>query len=64
MRRADRPRIYYGAPPSVASECADEEVYVIGGRIGRPGRDVPVPRRRIGDHRGRAPSLEASMSIT
>ena len=25
------------------------------GEFGRPGRDVPVPRRRIGDHRGARP---------
>ena len=57
--------VYYGASVSVSSECAGEDVYVDRRReLGRSGRDVPVPRGQIGDHRWCArPSLEASMSL-
>src|SRR6185312_4378948 len=43
--------VYYGATPSVATECDDDEVYVIGGgKLGRPGRDASVPDQQDGDH--------------
>jgi thioredoxin reductase (NADPH) len=55
--------IYYGAATSIASECKDEEVYVIGGansagqaamHLSREANSVTILVR--------APSLEASMS--
>jgi thioredoxin reductase (NADPH) len=55
--------VYYGAGVSVASECADEEVYVVGGAnsagqaamyLSRKAKSVTIVVR--------APSLEASMS--
>src|SRR5271169_3553926 len=55
--------VYYGAATSVASECADDEVYVIGGAnsagqaamfLSREAKSVTIVVR--------APSLEASMS--
>ncbi|MFZ1161597.1 FAD-dependent oxidoreductase [Mycobacterium sp.] len=55
--------VYYGAAVSVASECADEEVYVVGGAnsagqaamyLSRKAKSVTIVVR--------APSLEASMS--
>ena len=55
--------VYYGAAVSVASECEDEEVYVIGGAnsagqaamyLSRPAKAVNIVVR--------APSLQASMS--
>ena len=55
--------IYYGAATSIASECKDEEVYVIGGansagqaamHLSREAKSVTILVR--------APSLEASMS--
>jgi thioredoxin reductase (NADPH) len=55
--------VYYGAASSVAAECSDEEVYVIGGAnsagqaamyLSREAKSVTIVVR--------APSLEASMS--
>jgi thioredoxin reductase (NADPH) len=55
--------VYYGAPTSIAAECADEEVYVVGGansagqaamHLSREAKSVTILVR--------APSLEASMS--
>jgi thioredoxin reductase (NADPH) len=55
--------VYYGAASSVAAECSDEEVYVIGGAnsagqaamyLSREAKSVTIVAR--------APSLEASMS--
>jgi thioredoxin reductase (NADPH) len=55
--------VYYGAAVSVASECADEEVYVVGGAnsagqaamyLSREAKSVTIVVR--------GPSLEASMS--
>ena len=55
--------VYYGAAVSIASECKDEEVYVIGGAnsagqaamyLSREAKSVTIVVR--------APSLEASMS--
>jgi thioredoxin reductase (NADPH) len=55
--------VYYGAASSVASECTDEEVYVVGGAnsagqaamyLSREAKSVTIAVR--------APSLEASMS--
>jgi thioredoxin reductase (NADPH) len=55
--------VYYGAATSVAAECKDEEVYVIGGAnsagqaamyLSRQAKSVTIAVR--------APSLEASMS--
>jgi thioredoxin reductase (NADPH) len=55
--------VYYGAPTSIAAECSDEEVYVVGGansagqaamHLSREAKSVTILVR--------APSLEASMS--
>ena len=62
MRGPDRAGVYYGASTSVAPDCADEEVYVIGGAnsasqaamfLSRTAKSVTIVSRR---------GLEDSMS--
>jgi thioredoxin reductase (NADPH) len=55
--------VYYGAAVSVASECADEEVYVVGGANSAGQAAMYLSRRaKSVTIVVRAPSLEASMS--
>jgi thioredoxin reductase (NADPH) len=55
--------VYYGAAVSVASECKDEEVYIVGGANSAGQAAMYLSRHAKQVHiLVRAPSLEASMS--
>ena len=55
--------VYYGAAVSVASECKDEEVYIVGGANSAGQAAMYLSRQAKQVHIVvRAPSLEASMS--
>ena len=55
--------VYYGAAVSVATECADEEVYIVGGANSAGQAAMFLSRKAKQVHiLVRAPSLDASMS--